>query len=34
MHGTYAQMTGTYAQMKRRADDGEEWRIDVMRDLP
>jgi len=27
-------MTGTYAQMKRRAEDREEWRRDVMRDLP
>jgi len=27
-------MTGTYAQMKRRAEDREEWRWDVMRDLP
>jgi len=26
-------MTGTYAQMKRRAEDREEWRRDVMRDL-
>jgi len=25
---------GTYAQMKRRAEDREEWRRDVMRDLP
>jgi len=23
-----------YAQMKRRAEDREEWRRDVMRDLP
>jgi len=27
-------MNGTYAQMKRRAEDREEWRRDVMRDLP
>ena len=27
-------MTGTYAQMKRRAEDREEWRRDVMRDMP
>jgi len=27
-------MTGTYAQMKRRAEDREECRRDVMRDLP
>ena len=27
-------MTGTYAQMKRRAEDRAEWRRDVMRDLP
>jgi len=27
-------MTGTYAQMKGRAEDGEEWRRDVMKDLP
>jgi len=27
-------MTGTYAQMKRRAEDREEWRRDVMRNLP
>ena len=27
-------MTCTYAQMKRRAKDREEWRRDVMRDLP
>ena len=27
-------MTGTYAQMNRRAEDREEWRRDVMRDLP
>jgi len=27
-------MTGTYAQRKRRAEDREEWRRDVMRDLP
>jgi len=27
-------MTGTCAQMKRRAEDREEWRRDVMRDLP
>ena len=27
-------MTGTYAQMKRRAEDREEWRRDVIRDLP
>jgi len=26
-------MTGTYAQMKRRAEDREEWRRDVMRNL-
>jgi len=29
MTGTYA-----YAQMERRAEDREEWRRDVMRDLP
>jgi len=27
-------MTGTYAQMKRRAEDREEWRRGFMRDLP
>ena len=27
-------MTGTCAQMKRRAEDRDEWRRDVMRDLP
>jgi len=27
-------MTGTYTQMKRRAEDREEWQRDVMRDLP
>jgi len=27
-------MNGTYAQMKRRAGDREEWRRYVMRDLP
>ena len=27
-------MTGSYAQMKRRAEDREEWGRDVMRDLP
>jgi len=27
-------MTGTYAQMKRRAEDRGEWRRDVRRDLP
>jgi len=27
-------MTGTSAKMKRRAEDREEWRRDVMRDLP
>ena len=27
-------MNGTYAQMKRRAEDREEWRRNVMRDLP
>jgi len=27
-------MNGTYAQIKRRAEDREEWLRDVMRDLP
>jgi len=27
-------MNGTYAQMKRGPEDREEWRRDVMRDLP
>jgi len=27
-------MTDTYAQMKRSAEDREEWQRDVMRDLP
>jgi len=27
-------MTGTYAQMKRRAEDREDWLRDVMRGLP
>jgi len=26
--------TGTYAQMKRRAEDREQWRRNVIRDLP